>query len=541
MTERSVAIGFISYTSAPILSVWESITNEINNIVQKTGWDVKIITRSDSGILTKERNAIVSDFMSLGCTDLIMCDDDNHPDPGGFLKILLQDGDVIGIPCRQKRHEEKWPVRFDVNQPIQRNDWTGLLEVESVGTGIMRIKRNVIEKMIAVTPEEWYIDKTTISGKAHDLFKFEIRNNAYLGEDVSFCLRWRDLGGKVWINPDIVTHHYGRAAYSGCVSNWLMNGLPNLKYSDNAELFKGERTLVNDFSIDRLPEKSVAMIIASRNNIESLKKIITENLKGTTLSSTKIVVGLDDDDPTVDEAVEFLRAFPEKAGIIPIVGPREDSIGAVYNRCAAAVSADVYINFADDAIITSQNWDARIVKELEKFPDGIGVIGLGEMPIRSMLPGSSAVTRGMIDKMGYFMQPFTPYWWMDTWLYEISVMIGRLLPMDLTVEHGEWMKTRGMREVTYWAKFFDDTRKERRAMAERIIRGPDFKTVPTVKQILLDKLDQECERFLFSNSGLRDPERAKEITDHFAHDAPEDERYKRIKARSLELLSKIAA
>lgn len=541
MTERSVAIGFLSYSGQPHLTVMASLTDEINDIVRKTGWEVKIISRSGSGIIPHVRNSIVSDFLTTGCTDLIMMDDDNHPDPGGLLKILLPDVDVCGIPCRSRREELIWPVRWDIDIPIDRHEQHGLIEVESVGTGIIRITRNAVEKMIEADPDAWYQDKSAISGKSHELFKFGSRDHVYWGEDVHFCRRWRELGGKVWIHPDIITHHYGMRDHADSVGRWLTQGLSSIAYTDNGGHIKHPVDLVNGLSLELLAGKSVALVIVSRGNPDQLFKTIMGNLSGTFLTETKIVVGLDDDDPTLVQTQELLARFPPEAKVITVIGPRPDSIGEVYNRCVHEVQADLYINGADDVILKHKGWDARILQEATKFPDGIGTIGIGTMPVPSMLPVCSAVTAKLIEKMGFFHQPYTPYWWLDTWLFEISYMIGRQLPLDMEVEAVNLTRTRGMREIPYWAMFFDNMRPHRRKTAESIINGDDFKSTDGVKKMLLERMDGICAKLEKSNSVLRDEKHAEKIMQTFSHDAPDDERYKRIKARSLELLQQIAA
>ena len=128
---------------------------------------------------------------------------------------------------------------------------------------------------------------------------------------------------------------------------------------------------------------------------------------------------------------------------------------------------------------------------------------------------------------------------MDTWLFEIAMLIGRLLPLTLNIDFGDnWTNTRGMRDLTYWATFFDDMRADRRATAERIVNDPAFRAAADVKAQLLARMDEMCGRLFLSNSRLRDPEYAAGIMGTFAHSAPEDERYLRIKQRSMQLVEK---
>jgi len=279
------------------------------------------------------------------------------------------------------------------------------------------------------------------------------------------------------------------------------------------------------------------MVIATRGNAHQLERTITENLKGAVLPSTTVVVGLDEDDPALDDTLKLLGSLRTKGTVTPVIGPRPDSIGGVYNRCAEQSPADIFIPGADDAIFRTWGWDRRILTEIRKLPDFIGAIGCGAMPVASALPGTYAVTRPLIDRMGFFLQPYTPFWWMDTWLFEIAVLIGRLLPLKLEIDFGDnWAHTRGMRDLTYWAGFFDDLRPHRRAIAEQIINDPAFRSTASVKAALLARMDEMCRKFLHSNSCLRDPAYAARITASFAHNAPEDDRYLRIKARSMALV-----
>ena len=78
------------------------------------------------------------------------------------------------------RADDKWPVR---------DPKTRLAEVSHVGTGLLFTQRVVYEKIAAATGQDYF-------NFIHPL-----------GEDSSFCKRWRDVGGQVWVDPDIVTAH----------------------------------------------------------------------------------------------------------------------------------------------------------------------------------------------------------------------------------------------------------------------------------------------------------------------------------------------
>jgi hypothetical protein len=284
--------------------------------------------------------------------------------------------------------------------------------------------------------------------------------------------------------------------------------------------------------------RRVALCMASRGNPELLSETLRIILPTCTLATKKAVVGLDDDDPTLMETRAALDRLCGKR-IVVSIGPRQDAIGAVYNRCASSVDADLYINGADDMRILTRGWDALLSEEAGSFLDDIGMIGFGQLPFPSILPALAATTRGLIEKMGYFLQDYTPYWWMDTWLYEIVSMIGRNHYVPIDVEAVGPLRTRGLREFHYWVCFFDDMRVHRRKIAESILSSPDFLVSAARRQELCDNLDHVCAEFRRLHVGPRDSAMGERLEKEGSYDAPDDERYRRIKARSMKLLQEL--
>ncbi len=276
--------------------------------------------------------------------------------------------------------------------------------------------------------------------------------------------------------------------------------------------------------------KRVALCIASRGNPQPLFETLQDVLRRGALPQTKAVIGLDEDDPTLPDALARIESLKNKR-IVVSVAPRGDTIGTVYNRCAAAVDADIYVNGVDDFRIATEGWDAVLANAAQIFPDGIGVIGFGTMPVSSGLPAFEATTRGLIEKMGYFVQDYTPYWWMDTWLFEIATMIGRLYSVPIDVRFVGSPRTRGMRDLLFWAQFYDAMRVHRRAVAEAIVASASFLDSPERKRELIEDLDQLCANLEAHCAVLRDPDFARRI-EASGFDAPVNDRYLRAKERA---------
>ena len=96
-----------------------------------------------------------------------------------------------------------------MKETVTRN----LIETDGVPGGFMRLKRSVIEKMISAYPEQ------KANYKGLDLYLlFEniiLSDGTPLGEDYAFCERWRRIGGKIFIYPDMGFVHEGVSEWRG--------------------------------------------------------------------------------------------------------------------------------------------------------------------------------------------------------------------------------------------------------------------------------------------------------------------------------------
>ncbi len=175
--------------------------------------------------LPRARNELSAAFLASGKTDCIMIDDDIGWDPGDIIRLLASPHPLIGGVAAKRNtglpdHDPgKWCCRWlgtevDVDQ-------MGNMHAATIGTGFMKIAREVFEKMI----ETGTARKLTGGGDMPE----ELRANYYRffqfpedpdepGEDYDFCNRWRELGGKVWFDPSIRLVHVGEAEYSGDIT-----------------------------------------------------------------------------------------------------------------------------------------------------------------------------------------------------------------------------------------------------------------------------------------------------------------------------------
>lgn len=147
------------------------------------------------------RNSIVRDFLESDCTELLFLDADVDWEPKALVQICERDLDIVGgvYPYRREGGENM-PVRMMPGATII----DGLLEVEGLPTGFMKIKRHVLEKMAAVAPK--YFDKIYETALVFDR-PTPGEDKTRWGGDVDFCNRWRAMGGRIYADADLRLGH----------------------------------------------------------------------------------------------------------------------------------------------------------------------------------------------------------------------------------------------------------------------------------------------------------------------------------------------
>lgn len=272
----------------------------------------------------------------------------------------------------------------------------------------------------------------------------------------------------------------------------------------------------------------IAYICPTRAKPTFFEEFVYETLENCRLAETVFVVGYDDDEEDL-----YSRFFPHPR-FVRSVAPREDSLGAKFNRVAAAIDADVYVMGVDDLAIQLPGWDYTVCELAKLFTDGIGVVTLGEQWMEPALPAFQCVTKRFIELNGFFMAPFFPYWWHDTWNIEMSELVGRRLHFPAQIKYPQSAPPYLRKDLTFWAKFFDETRGLRCEAADRIIAASD--DAPWRKWELLAKRDLICDYGQQRNALLRDPQYAKRHEGGDLNDQHMD-RHDRLKANALAMLA----
>ena len=179
-----------------------------NSYIQWTAFAVKneipfdLDTLANESNVNKARNSCVARFLAGDATHLMFVDADIQWTSESIVKLMSNNVDVVGGIYPQKVLPPKMVVNTITNGKHKKN----LLEVGTIGTGFLLIKRLVFETMIDQGAQK-YRDAT---GAAYDFFNCTIDSKGhYLTEDWSFCRRWRQLGGTVYADTTVPLAHVG--------------------------------------------------------------------------------------------------------------------------------------------------------------------------------------------------------------------------------------------------------------------------------------------------------------------------------------------
>ena len=178
----------------------------------------------------RAKNTIMNRFgFYSDASDLLIIDSDLHWNPDGLVKLLRSPFEVTGgtFPC--KNNWESFPCCVLVNDDLtpRMDVKTGMIEADWVPGGFVKYKKSVCQKFAEAYPDDWYTDPSADPGapadrKYYNFFSCGIDNNHLrYGEDVGFCAKWKKLGGKIYIQPDIDFSHYGVQGWKGNYDKFL--------------------------------------------------------------------------------------------------------------------------------------------------------------------------------------------------------------------------------------------------------------------------------------------------------------------------------
>ncbi len=196
------------------------------------------------------RNFIVQEFLATKAPFLIFIDDDVGWDTENLVRLIMhRNVDIVGGAYPLKQDIEDWPVRIKADVPTMQARPDGLLEVEGVPTGFMRIERRVLEALSKKRKHMYYVPTGCQADDRRSQVIFErmmVDGKRWSG-DLNFCREARLLGFHVHVDPEMNFSHQGNKRWEGNFGNWLRKRQGILDPRLDAAI---ERLLVGDDSLE---------------------------------------------------------------------------------------------------------------------------------------------------------------------------------------------------------------------------------------------------------------------------------------------------
>jgi hypothetical protein len=205
------------------------------------GWSLGFLLQAGDALVTRARQTIVCHFLNHpDATHLLFVDADIGFQPEQVTRLVEFDKDMTAgvYPVKQINWDLmpavmqagrtplesatlSYVVESDTSKEIEVRD--GFVKSRYAGTGFLMIRRAALEAMIEHYPELRYRhehqskDPLENSRWRSALFNCMIdqATGFYLSEDFSFCKRWTDMGGEIWVDYTSRLEHVGLMVYRG--------------------------------------------------------------------------------------------------------------------------------------------------------------------------------------------------------------------------------------------------------------------------------------------------------------------------------------
>lgn len=176
------------------------------------------------------RNKLTQLFLDKEMDEILWWDADIGVEPEDVVRLCRHDREIVGgaAPFRFGAYSgfPSHVVRSDDGFPVGLPD-EGLVEAKVVPTAMLKVKREVFEKLrdVGMAPLRLEYDRDTRKEcmRYSSWFDFEADeiNHLEYGEDVTFCRKCERAGYQLWIEPRMTIRHHGFDHRAGNFDTYL--------------------------------------------------------------------------------------------------------------------------------------------------------------------------------------------------------------------------------------------------------------------------------------------------------------------------------
>ena len=185
--------------------------------LERAGIQYELAIYSGNCHVDDSRNRLTRDFLNSDCSDMVFLDADIGWNAADFIELLGYDRDVLAGIYPKKNGDDAYPVKTLPGEIWSDRD--GLIEVQGVPTGFLRIRRHVMERL--ASEAQTYNAKNDGAYGTACIFERQIHEGTRWGGDYVFCRKARAAGFKIYIDPSMRFEHSGEETWTGCVGSYF--------------------------------------------------------------------------------------------------------------------------------------------------------------------------------------------------------------------------------------------------------------------------------------------------------------------------------
>jgi hypothetical protein len=195
------------------------------------GIKLTFLMPGDDALITRARQELVARFMSLpSATHLLFIDGDIGFESEQVFRLIDFDADMTAavyplkkiqwdrvreLAALKTEHLESSALSyvFQIKTPPLVRD--NFVQANYAGTGFLMVRRAAFERLAQRYPELRYGQEPGDFYYAFFDCIIEGEKGGFLPEDYSFCRRWTQMGGEIWVDLQSRLSHVGPTTYFG--------------------------------------------------------------------------------------------------------------------------------------------------------------------------------------------------------------------------------------------------------------------------------------------------------------------------------------
>lgn len=220
---------------------------KLSQVLISYGIRFRITTLRNESLIPRARNILTAMFLAdEEATHLMFIDADIEFEPDSIIRMLAMDKEIIagaypkktinwdGVKNAVLNNQDDiaafgadYALNLKLSEGNRVRTHMGAVEALDASTGFFLVKREAVEKMVTHYPELFYNSDSALDPKfnpyCYALWDTMIDpvDKRYLSEDYTFCRRWQQIGGEIWIDPNTKLNHVGSYTFKSNLHNVL--------------------------------------------------------------------------------------------------------------------------------------------------------------------------------------------------------------------------------------------------------------------------------------------------------------------------------